>query len=273
MYDIDMFDASASLIQSLHSAGRAVTCYIDTAYEPGRPDSGSFTSAVLGSGIDGWPGQKWVDIRSSVVRNIMANRMSQAAAKGCDAVEMDDVDAYANSPGFPLTAADQIDFNTFLATTAHANDLGIALKNDLEQVAALASKFDFAINEQCYEYDECSYLNTFVTQGKAVFGVEYDLATSAFCSKANTAKFSWLLKGLDLDAAVTQCCPTCSGTYTCVAGNSKRSFEEDEEAIVEAEEAIIAEDQPSEQVEYDNSAAPVSGVAFIAVIAVFAALM
>jgi len=218
LYDIDMFGSSASLISTIHNKGSAVICYIDTAYEPGRPDSSQFTAAVLGNGIDGWPGQKWVDIRSQVVRNIMANRIAQAAAKLCDGVEMDDVDSYQNDPGFPVTAQDQLDFNTFLAQTAHANGLGIGLKNDIDQVADLAPSFDFAINEQCYEYNECSGLNAFITQGKAVFGVEYNLATSKFCTKANTAQFSWLKKDLDLDASRTQCCTTnCGGQASCIA--------------------------------------------------------
>jgi len=279
MYDIDMVDASASLIQTLHTAGRAVTCYIDTAYEPGRPDSSQFTAAVLGNGIDGWPGQKWVDIRSTVVRNIMAARMATAAAKGCDAVEMDDVDSYQNDPGFPITAADQLDFNTFLATTAHANDLGIALKNDIDQVASLASKFDFAINEQCFQYDECDTLSNFITQGKAVFGVEYELATSAFCTKANADQFSWLKKDLDLDASLTQCCPTCSGTHTCVAATASRSIDEEEplafeeeplafEAEAEIENVALAQEEPAH-----SAAAQVSGIACIAVIALFVALL
>lgn len=218
LYDIDMFGSSTSLIASLHDKGIAVICYIDTAYEPGRPDSSEFTAAVLGNPIDGWPGQYWVDIRSTVVRNIISNRIAEAAAKLCDGVEMDDVDAYENNPGFPLTAEDQINFNTFLATTAHANGLGIALKNDINQIEALAPAFDFAINEQCFQYAECTNLTTFINQGKAVLGVEYTLATSQFCTEANGEKFSWLKKNLNLDASRTQCCTTgCGGLYSCVA--------------------------------------------------------
>jgi hypothetical protein len=268
VYDIDMFDSSTTLITQLHNAGRAVICYIDTAYEPGRPDSSQFTAAVLGSGIDGWPGQKWVDIRSTVVRNIMSNRIAQAAAKGCDAVEMDDVDSYTNNPGFPLTAADQISFNSFLATTAHANGLGIGLKNDLDQVSALASQFDFAINEQCFQYSECDSLSTFINQGKAVFGVEYDLATSQFCTQANADKFSWLKKDLDLDAQMTQCCTTCSGTHTCVASTSARSVqEEQEQALIDEVLASPEEVAEVETVEMNSSGAKVSAFASVVVIA------
>ena len=274
-YDIDMEGASATLITSLHNAGRAVICYIDTAYEPGRDDSSQFTSAVLGNGIDGWPGQKWVDIRSPIVRNIMKNRLAKAAGKKCDAVEMDDVDAYLNNPGFPLTYADQLDFNKFLATEAHKLDLGIALKNDLDQVADLASSFDFAVNEQCYQYGECDVLSTFVNQGKAVFGVEYELATSAFCSKANAKNFSWLKKNLDLDAPLTQCCTTCSGTFSCVASPAARSVEFEEEAEAVAEVSLVEEaalSEPIQNEELVSSGSKVVAFASLVVVALFAAL-
>jgi len=262
IYDIDMFDASQSLIDTLHSQGKAVVCYIDTAYEPGRPDSSQFTAAVKGNAIDGWPGQFWVDIRSTVVRNIMAARIVLAASKSCDALEMDDVDSYENDPGFPLTSADQIDFNTFLATTAHANDLGIALKNDLDQAEQLLPVFDFAINEQCFQYDECSVLTNFISAGKAVLGVEYQLATSQFCPQANTDQFSWLLKDLDLDSQVTFCCTTCTGTHTCVASTSSRSVSAVEQ--VEQVEQVEASEK--------NSGSTISGFALVVVIALFVTL-
>lgn len=269
VYDIDMFGASQSLIDKLHSQGRAVLCYIDTAYEPGRPDSSQFTSAVLGTGIDGWPGQKWVDIRSPIVRNIMVSRIAQAAAKKCDGVEMDDVDAYLNSPGFPLTAADQLSFNKFLAATAHSFDLSIALKNDVDQIPSLVNDFDYGLNEQCYQYSECTGYSAFVSQGKAVFGVEYELATSKFCSQANTAQYSWLKKGLDLDAPLTQCCTNCNAAFTCKPTGATRSIDltKGESAVVEEN---IVEVAPQE---FASSASQISGFAFIVVIASFVALL
>lgn len=228
--DIDMFDATTALIQTIHQSGKAAICYIDTAYEPDRPDSSEFPASVKGNEMDGWPGEYWVDIRSTIVRNIMAARIALAASKACDALEMDDVDAYENNPGFPLTAADQADFNTFLATTAHSLSLGIALKNDLDQVTTLIGSFDFAINEQCNEYDECNMVQPFITAGKAVFNAEYNLATSQFCPQMITDKFSSLLKNIDLTAAYTACCTTCTGTITCVPDSqTKRSVPAEEE--------------------------------------------
>jgi len=207
VYDIDLFESSATLIAGLQAKGRKVICYFSTAYENWRPDASSFPSSVLGNNLDGWPGERWVDIRSTTVRDIMAKRLDLAQQKGCDAVEPDNVDAYQNKPGFPLTASDGIDFLKFLAAEAHARGLSIALKNDLDQVKQLVSYFDFAINEECFQYNECGLLAPFISANKAVFQVEYgnaSLATS-ICPKASALGFDTLIKNLDLDAWRVAC--------------------------------------------------------------------
>ena len=76
------------------------------------------------------------------------------------------MDAYANDSGFPLRAADQLRFNRFLARAAHARGLSIGLKNDLDQVKALEPAFDWALNEQCFQYEECERLRPFTAAGR-----------------------------------------------------------------------------------------------------------
>ena len=63
--------------------------------------------------------------------------------------------------------------------------------------------FDWALNEQCFQYNECNLLTPFITAGKAVFVVEYSLATTAFCPQAVELKFNAMKKNLDLDAPRT----------------------------------------------------------------------
>jgi len=151
----------------------------------------------------------------------MTDRMDIAVSKGCDAIDVDNVDGYSNDNGLGLTAADQINFNTFLAVQAHARGLAIGLKNDLAQISQLVSYYDFAVNEQCNEYKECDYLKPFVQAGKAVFGIEYSASTSSFCPTMNTNQFSFTKKNLELDAPATDCCTIASGgctnsaTYQC----------------------------------------------------------
>jgi hypothetical protein len=73
--------------------------------------------------------------------------MQMCKDKGFLAVDPDNVDAYTNNNGVGLTAADQLDYNTWLADTAHGLGLAVDLKNDVGQIAELAPLFDFFVNE------------------------------------------------------------------------------------------------------------------------------
>ena len=209
VFDVDLFETPQSTIDALHASGRKVICYFDTAYEPGRPDSAQL-APYRGNAVQGWPGQFWLDFRQSAVRDVMAARFDLAVSKRCDAVEPDDVDAIDNMPGFPLTDADQLDFCRFLAREAHARSLGVALKNDLAQVPQLVADFDFAVNEECFQFSECNALAPFIQAGKAVLQVEYtagNLATKGaqICPQANALDFDTLIKHLELDAPRLSC--------------------------------------------------------------------
>nr|WP_269805217.1 endo alpha-1,4 polygalactosaminidase [Pseudonocardia kujensis] len=67
----------------------------------------------------------------------MASRFDLCRDKGCDGVEADDVDGWADDSGFDLTAEDQPTSNRLVARLAHERSLTIGLKNDLDQVAEL----------------------------------------------------------------------------------------------------------------------------------------
>ena len=118
--------------------------------------------------------------------------------KGFDGIELDNVDGYENRTGFPLSADDQLRYDVWLANQAHRRGLSVALKNDVAQVEDLVSYFDYALNEECFTYDECDLLTPFVAAGKAVFGVEYAMKTDEFCPAANALDFNFLRKRLSL---------------------------------------------------------------------------
>lgn len=206
MYNIDLFDVPQSVIDRLHDDGRIVICYFSAgSYEDWRPDASSFPESIKGSS-NGWPGEKWLDIRAlDRLGPIMAARLDRAAERGCDGVEPDNIDGHTNRTGFPLTGADQIRYNKWLAEQAHARGLSIGLKNDLEQARELEPFFDWALNEQCFQYNECERLIPFVEAGKAVFGVEYQGSLSSFCPKLNALNFDWLKKNLNLGAQRESC--------------------------------------------------------------------
>ncbi len=207
MYDIDLFDVPQAVIDELHGDGRIVICYFSAgSYEEWRPDANDFPASVRGKPLDGWPGESWLDIRDlGTLGPIMQARLDLAVQKECDGVEPDNVDGYNNDSGFPLTANDQLTYNIWLATEAHNRGLSIGLKNDLDQIPDLLPYFDWALNEQCFQFNECDTLLPFIQAGKAVFGVEYEGKLSDFCPQANANQFSWLLKDLDLGPARSAC--------------------------------------------------------------------
>jgi endo-alpha-1,4-polygalactosaminidase (GH114 family) len=198
MYDIDLFDAPQATIDQLHNDGRIVICYFSAgSWENWRDDASAFPEAVLGNTLDGWPDEKWLDIRQiEQIAPVLTARLDLAVSKQCDGVEPDNVDGYANDSGFPLVGNDQLAFNRWLAQQAHSRGLSIP---------DLVGDFDWALNEQCYEFNECDRLLPFVQAGKAVFGVEYSGDPALFCPQANAAGYSWLKKNLDLDAERFAC--------------------------------------------------------------------
>lgn len=208
LYDIDLFDTPTSTIAAFHRQGRRVVCYVSAgSYEQWRPDAARFPRAVLGRPLDGWPGERWLDVRAPALRPIMLARFDLAVSKGCDAVDPDNVDGYRNASGFPLTGAHQLAYNRFLAVEAHRRGLAIGLKNDLDQIPSLVGLYDFAVNEECFLYDECDRLKPFIDAGKPVFQIEYGAAGLAtrICPRANALEFETLIKDLNLGPRRTAC--------------------------------------------------------------------
>ncbi|MEX0991644.1 MAG: endo alpha-1,4 polygalactosaminidase [Actinomycetota bacterium] len=207
MYDIDLFDNAKSVVDGLHADGRIAVCYVSAgSRENWRPDTGDFPDGVVGKPLDGWPGERWVDVRKwRVLGPIMRARLNLCAQKGFDGVEFDNVDAWSANTGFPISRDDQLRYNARLANEAHLRGLSAGLKNDVEQAAALEPYFDLAVNEECFRWKECDRLDPFITAGKAVFQVEYDLAVADFCPKANAKDFNSLKKKLSLGAWRVPC--------------------------------------------------------------------
>jgi hypothetical protein len=214
LYDLDLFDTPGSTLDDLHAAGRRVLCYFSGgSYESWRIDANQFVSDDLGQELDGWPGERWLDIRSESVRSIMLDRLDLAVSQGCDGVDVDNMDGYTHSSGFDLTANDQLDYNRLIAEAAHQRGLAIALKNDLDQITELVDLYDMAVNEQCYQYDNCDLLAPFIDQGKPVLQIEYemryvnDTATrNALCAQSATDQFSTLVLPLELDDSYRYSC-------------------------------------------------------------------
>lgn len=202
VYDIDGFENSATVVAALKGGGKRVICYVDVGgWESYRPDASRYPKSVLGRTIDGWPDERYVDIRRiDLLSPIIGARFDMCKAKGFDAIEPDVLDAYTARSGFPLSSTDQLRFNRWVATMAHDRGMSVALKGDVDQAASLVTDFDFAINEECFAYKECAMLEAFTDAGKAVLHVEYSGDPAFFCPKVKALGFSSMKKRVSLDA-------------------------------------------------------------------------
>jgi hypothetical protein len=211
VYDIDLFRTSSEDIAGLQADGRIVVCYFSAgSYEGWRPDADRFADPDLGTTLDGFEDERWLDVRSDTVRAVVEGRLDRAVAAGCDGVEPDNVDGDTNDTGFDLTASDSLDFNRFIAHNARARGLLVGLKNADRHVLELVDAFDFAVNEQCHEFDECDAFDPFVAQDKPVFNAEYAQEyvddPAAICADALERDFRTLVLPLDLDGSFRISC-------------------------------------------------------------------
>jgi len=172
MYDVDLFEVSDAALAALED--RVVVCYFSAgSREDWRPDADGIAREAVGRRLKGWSGERWLDVTHPTVREVMLGRLDRAVERGCDGVEPDNVDGYANDTGFPLNATEQLAYNRFLADEAHRRGLSVGLKNDLGQLEELLDWFDWALNEECVSFGECGRLGVFTGAGKAAFHVEY----------------------------------------------------------------------------------------------------
>jgi hypothetical protein len=203
-------------VQALHVRGAKVVGYVDAGtaetWRPDFPEMQSFDQScdgcLFGNPLSHFPDEYWLNINTDVtginpntgqretarrfLLDEMLTRVKEARLIGVDAIEFDDVDAYQNDTGLSISAGAQLQYNAALANLAHRMGLSVGLKNDLDQADALQPYFDFAINEECWQFGECGALKPWPAQyGKAVFNVEYELEPAAFCSKADSSRFDF----------------------------------------------------------------------------------
>ena len=207
IYDVDIWETPDALIQSLHASGRKVICYFSAGTgDINRDDYGEFLASDLGRQLGGFPDEHWLDVRSSNVLRIMLARLDLAVSRSCDGVEPDNVDGYTNNSGFDFTATDQLAFNRRLANEAHTRGLSIALKNSGDQASNLVEYFDFDLNEECLEFNECDQWQPFLAAEKPVLNVEYagskaeaSAMAQTVCPLANAEGLRTLIMPFDLD--------------------------------------------------------------------------
>ena len=209
VFDVDLY-VDQALVDRLHEQGRRVICYISVgSWEEWRPDAGQFPAEVLGNDYDGWPGERWLDVRRiELLAPILRARLDLCRTKGFDGVEPDNLDLHANDTGFPLAYADQLAFARWLADEAHARGLAIGIKNAPVMVTDSLAFFDFAITEDAFYYGWAAAMLPFIEAGKPVFAAEYtdmDVDFAAACAWGQQHRVAFILKHRGLDAWLETC--------------------------------------------------------------------
>lgn len=205
--NIDLEDSSVTLINQMKANGQKIICYFSAgSSEDWRSDYSKFPASVKGKTLDGWAGENWLDVRQlDILMPIMIERMNVAVKKGCDAIDPDNMDAYANRTGFPITRAHSEAYFKALANAAHDRGLAIGLKNAMEMIPAVILHMDFAVNEQCNQYSECNTYKPVLNAGLQVFNIEYRGDPAKFCPKQNSLGLNSLKKYLSLNAYRVSC--------------------------------------------------------------------
>lgn len=200
--ELDCVETPQRTVRTFQRRGTKVLGYFSAgSTESYRADVDRFPAAVVGKVYDGYPDERWLDIRRrDVLLPIMRDRMAACARKGFDGVDPDNVNGYENDTGFPLTADDQVAYDRAIADAAHRLGLAVVLKNTGGLVPRLAGWFDGAVLESCFQYRECARYSPFVRRSKAVYAIEYARSPTQFCATTRRLRFSAIFKRVSLSA-------------------------------------------------------------------------
>jgi hypothetical protein len=193
-------DIAPAILNAVKARGTKTLCYFSAgSWEDYRDDRNSFPASVLGNNYDGYPHERWIDVRNiSALAPVMRARMDKCRNKGFDGIDPDNVDGYANNTGFSISQSQQLAYNRWLMTEAHNRNLTIALKNAPDLADALnSSGYDLAVTESCFKDRFCSAYQPFLDSRKPVLDMEYmdeHMTTEKFCLQANRMGISAILK-------------------------------------------------------------------------------
>lgn len=206
--DPDVDPLSTKDIDRYHEQNIRVVCSVVAGYwDRNAPDSIDFSPSMIGRSVWGDADRRWLDVRNTGVRDLIATRIAVAASIGCDAIDASYLELWYQNTGFFITYGDQLAFNRFLADAAHALGLAIALHNTTQQINDLVGWYDFAIAEGCLEAGECKLYAPFQALGKPVFHVEYVGMTYEMhvCRAGRDLGFNTIIKDRSEDQNARAC--------------------------------------------------------------------
>lgn len=210
VYVVDLFATSTQEIGRLKAGNRKVFCYFSAGtYGPTDPDAEAIDPSDLGSEIPGTNKERWLNVRSTRLREVMSARLETAHEKGCSGVVPGRADTYLYETGFTVTATHQLTYSRWLYNEAHRKRLAVGLVNNGGQVAPLLEYVDFAVTERCQERGDCALFAPFIQASKPVFNAEYKVqyatdpaARQTMCTAARAANFRTIVLSPALDGSV-----------------------------------------------------------------------
>ncbi|ORX49245.1 hypothetical protein BCR36DRAFT_583849 [Piromyces finnis] len=200
--DIDLYGATKEIINKMHSNNKKVICYFSAGtYEKSREEAQGMlkVNGLVRNKMEEWD-EYWLDFRLDEVKSFMIERLELAKSKGCDGIEFDNVDTFTNVDwDDAITVEDQLKYDKWLATEAHNRNMAAGFKNSIELLDDLKDIFDFAINEECNEYNECDDYSVFLNKNIAVFVALYGYPTdktfmNGICSQVKGLNLSIIIK-------------------------------------------------------------------------------
>jgi hypothetical protein len=198
-----------AIVDQLKQRGRRIICRAEAGVGDSRdPTITALPASVVGN-IAYASNYRWLDIRSSAVRERTLTLLDTAQQLGCDGVALTSLDGFQDTTGFMLTMQIATDFLLAMAPQARQRGLSLGLDNTVELAAAVADDVDWATNGSCFQFNECQRLEPFIQRNKAVFHFETGGASTAstICPQAKALQFSTIIKNANLDATRTTCPP------------------------------------------------------------------
>jgi len=140
---------------------------------------------------EGWPDELLLDTTTAANRAALADllgaQVRACAERGFVAVELDNLDSWTRSGG-RLDEDGAVDLAARLVAVAHDAGLAAGQKNTSQLGARGRDEagFDFAVAEECAQYDECAAYSD--VYGAAVLDIEYtDDGFAAACADPDRA--------------------------------------------------------------------------------------
>jgi hypothetical protein len=183
-------------LATLRAQGRPYLCYLSAgSVESYREDAAEFPARAIGNTLENYPRERWLDVRDSAVRGLMAKRVTALSAFGCAGVPPSSLSVHIADTGFDLSLNDALDYASWLAERIHAAGMSAGLTGPSTLTTELWRIFDFGLAISCVNGSGCSEYAPFLSAKKTVLHLEVgdEGDAPAICNAAKSLGFDALV--------------------------------------------------------------------------------